>query len=138
MTANVAQVFLEDGEWIATLRAINTCLGVGGLIAFESRVPSDQAWNRWTKELTQRVVDVDGEGPLEEWVHVTKVDGEFVTFDSPTIFLADGERIESRSTLRFRTQEAICRSLLEAGFTNPEVRDLPHAPGRGWLILAHA
>ncbi|MHA7275107.1 class I SAM-dependent methyltransferase [Arthrobacter sp. Hz1] len=138
MTANVAQVFLEDVEWIATLRAIHTCLRTGGLIAFESRVPSDQAWNGWTKELTQRVVDVDGEGPVEEWVHVTKVDGEFVTFDSPTIFLADGERIESTTTLRFRTQEAICSSLLEAGFTRTEVRDLPYAPGRGWLILAHA
>ncbi|MBG6216165.1 SAM-dependent methyltransferase [Arthrobacter sp. CAN_A6] len=55
MTANVAQVFLEDKEWLANLRAIRTCLRPGGRIAFESRVPSDQAWNRWTKKLTQRL-----------------------------------------------------------------------------------
>ena len=138
MTANVAQVFLDDHEWLATLHAIRTCLRPGGRIAFESRVPSDQGWKRWTKELTHRVVDVDGEGPIEDWVQVTEVDGEFVTFESPTIFLADGERIESTSTLRFRSKEAFNRSLTEAGFTALEVRDLPYAPGRGWLVIARA
>ncbi|GAA2172227.1 hypothetical protein GCM10009784_01840 [Arthrobacter parietis] len=77
-----------------------------------------------------------GEGPVEDWVQVTQVDGEFVTFESPTIFHADGERIDSMSTLRFRSQEALCLSLAKAGFTSTEVRDLPYAPGRGWLIVA--
>lgn len=136
MTANVAQVFLDDKEWSATLQAIRTCLRPGGRIAFETRVPSDEGWKRWTKDLTHRVVDVDGKGPVEDWVQITDVDGEFVTFESPTIFLTDGERIDSTSTLRFRTQEALTRSLTEAGFTGIEVRDLPYAPGRGWLIIA--
>jgi SAM-dependent methyltransferase len=138
MTANVAQVFLDDEEWVANLRAIRTCLRSGGHLAFESRVPSDRAWERWTKELTHQVVDVEGEGPVEDWVQVTRVDGELVTFESPTIFLADGERIESTSTLRFRSREALERSLSEAGFTETEVRDLPYAPGRGWLVIARA
>ncbi|WP_233091947.1 bifunctional 2-polyprenyl-6-hydroxyphenol methylase/3-demethylubiquinol 3-O-methyltransferase UbiG [Arthrobacter sp. MSA 4-2] len=138
MTANVAQVFLEDEEWLANLRAIHMCLRPDGHLAFETRVPSDRGWEQWTKELTQRVVEVEGEGPVEDWVQVTKVDGEFVTFDSPTIFLADGERIDSTSTLRFRTQEALRQSLSKAGFSRIEIRDLPYAPGRGWLIVAHA
>lgn len=138
MTANVAQVFLDDEEWLANLRVIRTCLRPGCHLAFESRVPSDRAWERWTKELTHQVVDVEGEGPVEDWVQVTKLDGEFVTFESPTIFLADGERIDSTSTLRFRTQEALARSLSAAGFTDTEVRDLPYAPGRGWLVIARA
>ncbi|WP_247826515.1 class I SAM-dependent methyltransferase [Arthrobacter antioxidans] len=138
MTANVAQVFLDDEEWLATLRAIRACLRPGGRVAFESRVPSDRAWERWTKELTHRVVEVDGEGPVEDWVQLTRVEGEFVTFESPTIFLADGERIESTSTLRFRAQDAFHHSLSEAGFGRIEVRDLPYAPGRGWLIVARA
>lgn len=138
MTANVAQVFLHDEEWLANLRAIHTCLRRGGYLAFESRVPSDRGWERWTKELSQRVVQVEGEGPVEDWVQVTRVDGELVTFESPTIFLSDGERIDSTSTLRFRTQEALLRSLSEAGFTETEVRDLPYAPGRGWLIVARS
>lgn len=138
MTANVAQVFLDDEEWSANLRAVHACLRSGGHLAFESRVPSDRGWERWTKELTHQVVDVEGEGLVEDWVQVTKVDGEFVTFESPTIFLADGERIESTSTLRFRTREALERSLSAAGFTDTEVRDLPYAPGRGWLVVACA
>lgn len=138
MSANVAQVFLDDDEWLATLRAVRDCLRPGGHLAFETRVPADRAWERWTKELTHQVVDVPGEGPVEDWVQVTAVDGELVTFDSPTIFLADGERIESTSTLRFRTEEALRRSLADAGFVDVDVRDLPYAPGRGWLILARA
>lgn len=138
MTANVAQVFLDDEQWLANLRAIHSCLRPGGYLAFESRVPSDRAWERWTKELTHQVVEVEGEGLVEDWVHVTRVDGELVTFESPTIFLADGERIDSTSTLRFRTQEELERSLTEAGFTDLEVRDLPYAPGRGWLVIARA
>jgi hypothetical protein len=73
---------------------------------------------------------------VEDWVQVTDVSGELVTFDSPTVFLADGERIDSTSTLRFRTQEALRGSLTEAGFVGTEVRDLPYAPGRGWLVVA--
>ena len=136
MTANVAQVFLDDEEWLVNLRAIRACLRPGGHLVFESRVPSDRAWERWTKELTHQVVDVEGEGPVEDWVHVTDVAGELVTFESPTIFLADGERIDSTSTLRFRSREALERSLTVAGFEDIEVRDLPYAPGRGWLVVA--
>jgi hypothetical protein len=136
MTAVLAQVFLGDDEWHATLRAVHDCLRVGGHVAFETRVPADRAWQRWTKELTRQVVDVTGEGPVEDWVHVTAVDGELVTFDSPTIFLADGERIDSTSTLRFRSEETLRRSLAQAGFVDVDVRDLPYAPGRGWLIVA--
>src|SRR5262245_34286583 len=39
MTGNVAQVFLDDAEWAATLRAIHTALRPGGRLAFESRNP---------------------------------------------------------------------------------------------------
>lgn len=138
MTANVAQVFLEDAHWRSTLEAIHACLRPGGHVAFEARRPADRAWKRWTKELTRQVVDTPGEGPVESWVQVTAIEGEMVSFDSPTIFLADGERIESTSTLRFRTEEALRHSLLQTGFTDIRVRDLPYAPGRGWLITANA
>jgi len=138
MTANVAQVFLEDDEWLATLRAVHSCLRPGGHLAFESRKPADRAWERWTKALTHQVVDVEAEGPVEDWTEVTAVDGEFVTFVAPKVFLADGERIVSTSMLRFRSEEALRRSLTHAGFLDVDVRDLPYAPGRGWLLLARA
>lgn len=138
MTANVAQVFLDDADWAATLRAIRACLRPGAHLAFETRNPADRAWERWTKELSHQVVEVEGEGPVEDWVQVTAVDGELVTFESPTIFHADGARVDSTSTLRFRDLDALSSSLDEAGFSAVQVRDLPYAPGRGWLLVARA
>ncbi|GAB3556632.1 class I SAM-dependent methyltransferase [Spelaeicoccus albus] len=138
MTANVAQVFLGDDEWHSNLKAIRSCLRPGGHLAFESRNPADRAWERWTKEQTRQLVEVDGEGPVEDWVQVTSVNDELVTFNSPTIFHADGQRVDSTSTLRFRTEEELRESLVRAGFADIEVRDLPYAPGRGWLIVAAA
>jgi 2-polyprenyl-3-methyl-5-hydroxy-6-metoxy-1,4-benzoquinol methylase len=138
MTANVAQVFVTDEEWLETLGAVHACLRPGGHLVFETRRPEDRAWERWTKELTHQVVEVAGEGLVEDWAQVTHVDGELVTFESPTIFLADGERVDSTSTLRFRGEDALRRSLEAASYTDVELRDLPYAPGRGWLVVARA
>ena len=138
MTANVAQVFLSDTDWISTLRAIHVCLRPGGMLAFETRNPADRAWERWTKERSHHVVDAGAEGLVEDWVEVTGVDGELVTFESPTIFQSDGERLDSTSTLRFRGLDALESSLAEAGFGEVEILDLPYAPTRGWLVLAQA
>ncbi len=138
MTANVAQVFVEDQDWLATLVAVRTCLRAGGTLAFETRVPAARAWEGWTREQSHQVVEVDGVGPVEDWVQVTRVEGELVTFESPTIFHADGERIDSTSTLRFRSEAGVRSSLAEAGFTQVRVNPLPYAPGRGWLVVARA
>lgn len=138
MTANVAQVFLTDEDWLATLQAVHICLRPGGRLAFETRKPEARAWERWTAGLTRQVVDVAGEGPVEDWVEVTAVEGDLVTFVSPTVFHADGERIDSTSTLRFRDEPALLSSLTEAGFSGIEIDDLPYAPERGWLIQARA
>lgn len=138
MTANVAQVFVDDADWSATLGAVRSCLRAGGYLAFESRDPADRAWERWTKERTRQVVDVEGEGPVEDWVQVTAVDGELVTFESPTIFHVDGERVDSTSTLRFRGEDELRSSVQQAGFPDADIRELPYAPGRGWLVVARA
>lgn len=138
MTANVAQVFVEDDDWTQNLTAIRACLRPGGSLAFEARKPSARAWEGWTKALTRQTVDVDGEVTVEDWVEVTAVDGERVTFQSPTIFHSDGVRIESTSTLRFRGKDSLRESLERAGFTGIEFRDLPYAPTKAWLILARA
>lgn len=138
MTANVAQVFVDDRDWLATLRAIRTCLRDGASLVLETRVPGARAWERWTEQLTRKVVEVDGEGPVETWTQLSSVDGEVVTFETATIFHGDGERIDSTSTLRFRTEDSLRRSLGETGFTDVDVRDLPYAPGRGWLVVARA
>ena len=156
MSANVAQVFLDDAEWHAVLVAARDRLRPGGTLVFESRRPERQAWLDWTPERTRQLVDVPHEGPVEEWVEVTAVEpavstaaaGErattdasegadvLVTFVSPTVFHRDGHRIDSESTLRFRPRAAIERSLADAGLELVDVRDAPDRPGREWVYLA--
>lgn len=136
MTANVAQVFLTDAGWLATLAAVRAALRPGGRLIFEARDPSRRAWEGWTEELTRSTTDIPGVGRVTEWVQVTDVDGELVTFESPNVFEADGAIITSRSTLRFRSREAIEASLLTSGFIVDEVRDAPDRPGRELVFVA--
>ena len=136
MTANVAQVFLTDEQWADTLSAASEALRPGGRLVFESRVPGRRAWEGWTKEATRQVVEVTHEGPVEDWAEVTVVDGEFVTFESATIFHRDGVRVDSTSTLRFRPREALESSMRSAGFVVDEVRDAPDRPGAEYVFVA--
>lgn len=141
MTANVAQVFTDDVDWHGVLVAARERLRPGGTLVFEARRPERQAWLDWTPEQTRQVVDVAHEGPVEDWNEVTHVDAStpdapLVTFVSPTVFHRDGHRIDSVSTLRFRSREVIERTLVEAGFDVVDVRDAPDRPGREWVYLA--
>ena len=47
MTGNVAQVFVSDEDWSATLRAIRTCLRPGGWFVFETRRSEVRDWETW-------------------------------------------------------------------------------------------
>ena len=136
MTGNVAQIFVADDEWATTLRACHRALRPGGRLVFESRVPEDQAWLRWTRGATYTralLVDV---GPVEYWVEVTGVRGDIVSFRSTYIFESDGATYTSDSTLRFRSRAQIESSLREAGFAVIDVRDAPDRPGREFVFIA--
>ena len=136
MTANVAQVFLTDADWLATLAAAHAALRLGGRLIFESRDPARRAWEGWTEERTRSTTDILGVGRVTDWVQVTEVDGELVTFESPNVFEADGTLITSRSTLRFRPRQAIEESLAACGFALDGVRDAPDRPGRELVFVA--
>jgi SAM-dependent methyltransferase len=138
MTANVAQVFLTDEDWLATLAAVHAALRPGGQLIFESRDPARRAWEEWTEERTRSTTDVPGVGRVTDWVQVTDVvdDGELVTFESPNVFEADGTVMTSRSTLRFRSRAALEESLRASGFVVEEVRDAPDRPGRELVFIA--
>lgn len=136
MTGNVAQVFLTDEHWTATLRAVRSALRPGGRLVFESRRPERQAWRHWTRaESLQRCV-VPGEGAVETWVEVTAVDGPLVTFRWTFTFERDGAVVTSDSTLRFRSLEELGTSLADSGFTIDDVRDAPDRPGAEWVVVA--
>jgi SAM-dependent methyltransferase len=136
MTANVAQVFLTDDDWAATLRGIGGALRPRGMLVFETRDPLRRAWEQWTPDLTRTVVDIPGVGVVESWEEVTKVDGSLVTFRSMTAFRRDDVVLESTSTLRFRERSEIEESLVREGYESTEVRDAPDRPGREFVFLS--
>ena len=136
MTGNVAQVFLTDDDWAATLRGTRAAMRPGGVLVFETRDPARRAWEEWTPELTRTIVDVPDVGVVESWAEVIEVSGELVTFRSMISFRRDDVVVESVSTLRFRDRRQVEASLAREGFQLTEVRDAPDRPGREFVFLA--
>jgi hypothetical protein len=136
MTGNVAQVFLSDGEWRATLVRAHDALRPGGRLVFEIRDPDQQAWREWNREQSYRRIDLAEIGIVESWTEVTAVLGDLVTFRTTFAFDSDGETLTSESTLRFRHQREVADSLVRANFTIDEVRDAPDRPGREFVFIA--
>jgi SAM-dependent methyltransferase len=135
MTGNVAQVFLTDEDWVATLRGARAALRPGGHLVFETRDPARRAWESWTPALTRSVVDVPGVGVVENWVELTDVSGPYVTFQTFSRFEGDEVVIPSSSTLRFRDRQEIEDLLVEAGLETVEVRDAPDRPDLEFVFI---
>jgi hypothetical protein len=138
MTGNVAQVFVTDDDWMMMLMAISQSLRPGGGLVFESRVPEDQAWRRWTPRESHTRADIEDVGIVDSWVEVTVVQGPLVSFRSTFVFESDGAVLTSDSTLRFRTRDELANSLSEAGLSVQEVRDAPDRPGREFVFIARS
>ena len=136
MTANVAQVFLTDEDWAATLAGIRSALRPSGMLAFETRVPEREAWRRWNRTDSFTSVEIAGVGVVESWEDLVEVSGPLVTFDSSTAFVASGEVLVSTSTLRFRSREEVGASLDVSGFVVEEVRDAPDRSGQELVFVA--
>jgi SAM-dependent methyltransferase len=136
MTANVAQVFLTDAEWMATLRASFAALRPGGSLVFEVRDPAREAWLEWNREASHRQVEIADVGTVETWVELTDVRPPLVSFRWTYVFEADGSVLTSDSTLCFRSRAQVIDSLIDAGFAIEEVRDAPDRPGRELVFIA--
>lgn len=136
MTGNVAQVFLTDDDWAATLRGIRTALRPGGYLVFETRRPGCRAWETW--DAPPRTREVPGIGAVEERFEVTEVRLPLVSFRITYTFLADGSVVTSDSTLRFRGQDEVETSLREQGYRVLDVRQAPDRPDREFVFLAQA
>lgn len=136
MTGNVAQVFVADDEWATVLGAAHAVIRPGGHLVFESRVPEDRAWQRWTPERTRERRTVPGAGTVERWMEVTDTRPGTVSFRSTFFFQTDGSTLTSDSTLRFRSRDELEDTLGSAGFAVEEVRDAPDRPGREHVLIA--
>ena len=117
----VRRLLADDETPVGVYRKL--AAGKPGTFLLES-AENGRSWSRWSF--------VGGRSAAA----LTAVDGELVTFDSPTVFHRDGVRIDSTSTLRFRSREAIEASIAEAGLELVDVRDAPDRPGREHVFLA--
>lgn len=137
MTGNVAQVFLADEDWAATLRAAHAALQRGGLLVFEARDPAQEAWRTWTRENTVQRLAIRGV-EVETWHDITDVSPPFVSFRTTFVFESDGAVLTSDSTLRFRDRDELGDSLLATGYSIEDVRDAPDRPGLELVFVARA
>jgi SAM-dependent methyltransferase len=135
MIANVAQVFLTDDDWRATLRAARAALRPGGTLVFEVRDPAREAWREWTRERTWQRVPLPHGDHVDTWIDLTDVSLPFVSFRHTFVFRGDGAELSSDSTLRFRSREEIADALDSSGFVRCEVRDAPDRPGRELVFV---
>ncbi|CCB73535.1 MULTISPECIES: class I SAM-dependent methyltransferase [Streptomycetaceae] len=136
MTANVAQEITDPETWRATLRGAYEALRPGGHLVFETRDPSARAWEGWNREASRSVREVPGGGVVESWVELVDVSGQLVTFRRNYVFVADGRKLVSTSTLRFRGREEIEGELGARGYALREVREAPDRPGRELVFVA--
>ncbi|MDH2442517.1 methyltransferase domain-containing protein [Amnibacterium sp. CER49] len=136
MTGNVAQVFLTDDDWAATLAGIARALRPGGTLVLESRRPEARAWLGWTPQHSLLRRSVPGVGEVTTEGEVTRVELPFVSFRTTYRFPREGEALVSHSTLRFRTQEELETSLAAAGFAVEDVREAPDRPGLELVLVA--
>lgn len=136
MTGNVAQVFVDDEAFLATLHAAHNALRPGGFLAFEIRDPAARAWARWTPTATRHRRAVPGIGTVEAWTEVTSVSLPLVSFRHTYRFESDGAVLTSDSTLRFRERGEVEAALRATGFTLREVRGAPDRPGLEFVFIA--
>jgi ubiquinone/menaquinone biosynthesis C-methylase UbiE len=135
MTGNVAQVFLTDDDWTATLRAVSRALRPGGHLVFETRRPAYRAWREWAADPAHETRDLPGIGPVEQSRKVTDVSLPYVSFRYTVRFLADEITVTSDSTLRFRDRPELEATLTGAGYRVLDVRQAPDRPDREYVFV---
>jgi SAM-dependent methyltransferase len=138
MTGNVAQVFVTDAAWAATLRAVHAALRPGGRLVFETRDPAAKAWLEWNRERSYRRTVVPGVSGVQAWHELLEVRGDLVSFRSTVVFESDGAVLTSDSTLRCRRRDEVTASLTAAGYLVDEVRQAPDRPGRELVFIARS
>jgi len=116
MSGHVAQFFLTDETWSAALSALHAALVPGGRLAFESRNP-DATAREVSTSAARRSVSDPLVGRIDTWTEVHDVQHEIVSCSNHYLFVSTGEELVSRARLRFRSEDELRQSLVNADFT---------------------
>lgn len=136
MTGNVAQVFVEDEDWVRCLATCHRSLRAGGWLVFETRDPERQAWRCWRPERTRHSAPAPDGGRVTAWCELTDVQPPLISFRWTYRFDRDGAVLTSDSTLRFRHAQELVDALTANGFRLAQIRDAPDRPGAELVCLA--
>ncbi|MFG1766176.1 methyltransferase domain-containing protein [Micromonospora parva] len=142
LTSHVAQFFVDDAEWAGTLADLRRALVPGGRLVFDARDPADRRWELWNPVDSQRRISLPDDGEVRAWTDVTGVRDAVIDFTHHYHF-ADGERLVSSASLRFRTEAELRDSLTTADFVVDRVyggwRHEPVGHGDGeFVVIARA
>lgn len=116
MTSHVAQFMTGDAEWAEALAALRHSLLPGGRLIFDARDPAARGWLAWNPADTHETVVLADGREVESWTEVTEVDSELVSFVHNYTVQGESAELRSLSTLRFRSETALRRSLELVGF----------------------
>lgn len=116
LTGHAFQVFLNDADALAMLRAGGRHLCPDGLIAFDTRNPAARAWLDWTPQESREIAQVPGLGRVEESVD-TKFDEATGIADiiHRYRFLDRGSERIGRSRIRFANFDRLAALMKDAG-----------------------
>ncbi|MEU7846322.1 methyltransferase domain-containing protein [Micromonospora parva] len=142
LTSHVAQFFVDDAEWAGTLADLRRALVPSGRLVFDARDPADRRWELWNPVDSQRRISLPDDGEVRAWTDVTGVRDAVIDFTHHYHF-ADGERLVSSASLRFRTEAELRDSLTTADFVVDRVyggwRHEPVGHGDGeFVVIARA
>jgi SAM-dependent methyltransferase len=134
MTGNVAQVFITDEEWAATLGAVREVLRPGGRLVFESRDPEKKAWLEWNRAQTCRRVVIPRVGHVETWTDLRDVEGK------PGLLPDDFRVRPRRCGADFRLHVAVpkprrTRELAGRGRSSRRRSPGRSRPARAWFVF---
>jgi SAM-dependent methyltransferase len=115
LTDHVAQSFVDDDGWSATLRRLRRALVPGGRLILGSRDPVFARWTTWNPVESRRTIVLPDGVTVDAWDEVTAVDGLIVTVLHHYVF-TDGERLTGSSTVRFRTEAELRATVEDAAF----------------------
>lgn len=116
MTGHVAQVFLDEAEWVETLFSVYNALKTGGYLVFESRNLNFRPWESWNKEKSFHSIEDQKHGKVEIWHELKEVADTLISFDTHYKVLSSGDTVVSQNKLIFRSKQQIEESLEGTGF----------------------